>query len=128
MSGREDINERVASLEVSNTFHTESLVEISNTLKEVVKVQAMLANQREQIVKIVESVESMSKNMHEYDKRLNQYKFTLGEIEKDFDQLLVQFNETKSRSEQNARFVKTAGYVLTGILVPLVITVISRIL
>lgn len=128
MSDQEDIKERIKSLEVSNSFHKESLSEINKTLSEVVKVQHMLANQREQIVKIADSLETLTKSMHDYDKRLNQYKFTLSEIEKDFGELLVEFNKTKEKTERNSRFVKTAGYVLTGILVPLVIAVIKSIL
>lgn len=121
MSEQEDMKERIKSLEVSNSFHKESLSEIHSTLNEVVKVQHMLANQREQIIKIADSLENLTSTMHEYDKRLNQYKFTLGEIEKDFGELLVEFNKTKESTEKNSRFVKTAGYVLTGILVPLII-------
>jgi len=123
----EDImKERVRSLEVANEFHKESLADISKTLSEVVKVQTMLANQREQIVKIVESLENITRSMHEYDKRLNQYKFTLDEIEKDFGQLLSEFNKTKEKTERNSRVVKIGGYVLTAILVPILIGIVTR--
>lgn|SRR5690554_876640 len=123
----EDImKERVRSLEVANEFHKDSLADISKTLGEVVKVQTMLANQREQIVKIVESLENITRSMHEYDKRLNQYKFTLDEIEKDFGQLLSEFNKTKEKTERNSRVVKIGGYILTAILVPMIIGIVTR--
>jgi len=123
----EDImKERVRSLEVANEFHKDSLADISKTLGEVVKVQTMLANQREQIVKIVESLENITRSMHEYDKRLNQYKFTLDEIEKDFGQLLSEFSKTKEKTERNSRVVKIGGYILTAILVPMIIGIVTR--
>lgn len=128
MSNEPIINERIKSLEVSNEYHREALNEISNTLKEVVKIQSMLASQREEIVKIAQSIDSITRSLHDHDIRLGQSKMTLEEIRKDFDQLNSDFNETKQKADNNARFTKLVTGIVTLVGVPLVIAIITKIL
>lgn len=122
------IKERLATLEASNRYHKDSLDEISKTLKEVVKIQGMLANQREEMIKISESLNSFGEIIHNQDKLLSNTMMEVHNMKEEIAAIKKELEETKAESTNNSRFVKNASWVLTSILVPLVIAVAAALI
>lgn len=124
-SGYEErrINERVASLEAANEFNKESLQEISNTLKEVVKTQALLANQRDEMLKIAESIRELSALVHDHDKSMSNISYRTQELEVKVKSLDTGLDETKSEAKSNTKSLRIAVGVLTTIVIPLSIAI-----
>lgn len=117
------INERVASLEAANEFNKESLQEISATLKEVVKTQSMLANQRDEILKIAESVRKLSNLVHDHDKDIANLTYRLHQAEIEAKQTSELLQQTRDESRANTRILRIAVGVISTAMVPLGIAV-----
>ncbi len=122
------IKERLATLEAANKYHKDSLDEISKTLKEVVKIQGMLANQREEMLKISESLNSFGDVIHQQDKLLSNTMLEVQSTKNELHQLKDELKECQIKTANNTRFVKNASWVLTSILVPLVIAVVAALI
>lgn len=124
----DQIKERLATLEASNRYHKDALDEISKTLKEVVKIQGMLANQREEMLKISESLNSYGDIVHQQDKLISTTIMEVQTSKEEISELKREIKDIQEQSKANTRFVKNASWVLTTILAPLVIAMIATLL
>jgi len=126
-SGYEErrISERVASLEAANEFNKESLQEISNTLKEVVKTQTLLANQRDELLKISDSVSQIAEMLHRHDKELSNIKYRLAETEKELGRIKDELKATQQEASNNAKTLKIAIGGLTSVVIPTAFMIIK---
>lgn len=117
--------ERLASLEASIQYHSNALEETSKTLKEVVKTQAMLANQREEITKITSGLSWASDLLHAHDKELSNRAITIDTLHRDVDELKKANKELREQVKANARFIKTVSTIALAILTPTVATILG---
>lgn len=117
--------ERLASLEAVIQYHSNALEEISNTLKEVVKTQAMLANQREEITNITSGLSWASDLLHNHDKELSNRAIAIDVLHKDVDELKETNKELQDQVKANARFIKTVSAIGLAIVAPSAATILA---
>jgi septal ring factor EnvC (AmiA/AmiB activator) len=119
------VGERIAALETTSKHHSFLLDDIASTLKEVVKLQALLANQTEENRQITKNLAWSIDSIHRQDKQLSNEKIKTDTIH---DELLI----VKKRNSEISEQVKVTNRVL-GVLaavivitVPIVIEIIRR--
>ena len=113
-----NIKERLSVLETANKFHQESLDEISTTLKRVVETQAMLANQREELIKISDSLHNLTEKVNSHETTLQKYEMKIDHMADRMNTVDDEVEEISKQTQQNTRFVRIATYVVTSIMVP----------
>ena len=118
------LRERMAALEASNTFHERTLREIGMSLNEVVKTQHLLANQREDIVKLVEEVREIKIQANDFNNYKDLSKFKLESVESSISDLKREQTSIAKKVEKNTSFISTLVKVGGIILAPLIAAVI----
>lgn len=122
----QNLRERMASLEATNNFHRETLNDISSSLKEVVKTQHVLANQRDEILKLVKTVADIQHSMSAYNQDNFEVAFKINSLTAKVASLENGHVEVRKEVTENTHFVKLATKVITVILIPIVVSIINQ--
>lgn len=122
----QNLRERMASLEATNNFHRETLHEISSSLKEVVKTQHVLANQRDEILKLVKTVSEVQQNMAVYNQETFELKFQVRSNAELVKTLQTQYLAVKKDADNNTHFVKLLTKIFSVIMVPVILSIILQ--
>lgn len=122
----QNLRERMASLEATNNFHRETLNDISVSLKEVVKTQHVLANQRDEIYKLINVVGEVQKEIVDIKQRSFESSYKVNENREEIAELKVKIKEMNSAVTENTNFVKTVAKIITFIGIPLIIAVVTQ--
>lgn len=108
----ENISERIAVVENQQAYHKETLNEISNTLKEVVKTQHTLANQNKDLKKLNDSVDCLIENYHSLEKKYEILNHRLETAENNFNDL-KKVERDKDSEKRVSRNKLIVGIVVT---------------
>lgn len=128
------LRERMATLEASNAFHQEALHEISSSLKEVVRTQHVLATQKEEIVKLVATVNDTQQAVRGIEGLNAELRYKLDTLaEKNnilveaVDILENDVDVIASKVRANTAFVSNVVKVSLGVISPLIVAVVLQI-
>lgn len=115
------LRERLASLETENMFNKETLGEISTTLKEVVKTQHILANQKDEIEKVVRIADNNQTRINSLENKMALTDAASLAMHEDIDNLKKTIKLIDEKADKNHRFVSSLTKFLTVIMLPLII-------
>lgn len=105
------LRERMAMLEATNSYHQESLKEISASLKEVVRTQHILANQKDEIIKLVDGLRETKEDVASLksyrDTQLVKYEAMYAKM----NEHKMKIRELEESVSQNSHFMKTVTKV-----------------
>ena len=110
--------ERLATLEAAIKYHSHSLDDISKTLKEVVKIQAMLANQRDEILQMTKSLDWVVESTYRQDKDLSNEKLKIESLRGKLDKAVQENNTLGEQVKTNTRIIKLAIAILVLVVAP----------
>lgn len=127
--------ERMAAIEAAHQFHRDTLTELSSSMREVVKTQHVLANQKRDIENLVKSVENLHQSVSEIGNQAKEESFSLRELvarvergEQKLDTIEQGHNTVVERVEKNANFVwmltKIASFI--AVMVPVVVFILNK--
>lgn len=116
--------ERLATLEATIKYHTNSLEEISNTLKEVVKIQSMLANQREEILQMTKSLDWVTEAAYRQDKELSNERIKIDAIRSRLNIAMQENAELSNQVITNSRIIKIFSVIASLIIAPIVVAIV----
>lgn len=122
----QNLRERMASLEATNNFHRETLNDISSSLKEVVKTQHVLANQRDEILKLVRVVAEIQQEMVSYKQDTFEMKYKVKTTLAKVEDMTKRYESMVDKVNTNANFVKNASKVISAIIVPMILAIIMQ--
>lgn len=121
------MRERMATLEAENAFNRETLTEISGTLKEVVRTQHILANQKDEIDKLVKVTAAAQEDLHTLQQKSIMTEANLQGATKDIDLLQRTVKALEGSVSDNHHFVKTMSKVLTVVVTPVIILFLAQV-
>lgn len=129
-----NLRERMASLEASNAFHREALSEISSSLKEVVKTQHILATQKEEIVKLVSTVNDTQREVRGVISDNATLKFRLDSLTEkqktlagDVNRIELDLDEIAMKVRTNTSFVSSVVKIGVAVISPLIVALVLKI-
>lgn len=124
----QNLRERMASLEATNNFHRETLNDISVSLKEVVKTQHVLANQRDEITKLIKSVADIQTEMINSRQHTFEMSFKVDEQAKAVRDMTAKYEALATKVGDNSNFVKLSTKIISAIIVPMILAIILQFL
>lgn len=119
----QSLRERLASLEATNDFHRETLNDISTSMKEVVKTQHVLANQKDEIHKLVRHMTEVQAELSKTKQDLFEIGFKAQTAAKQISELKSKHDAMANEVESNSFVVKFISIIATTIIVPMAIAI-----
>lgn len=125
--------ERLASLETSNNHTIQTIREMSASLKEIVKTQHVLANQKEEIIKMVakvsvveDNVSAIKEEVYHLSTKNELLELKLKQAEEKLTTSSTNASEAKELANRTSNTLKGAIKVITAVIIPLAVGIIVQ--
>lgn len=122
----QSLRERMATLEATNDFHRETLNDISSSLREVVKTQHVLANQRDEIHKLIKVVSEIQTDMASFKQNVFEVEYKSQAQTEQIKMLLDRCKRLREEVDANTHFIKTAAKIISAIAIPMILAIINQ--
>lgn len=122
----QSLRERMATLEATNDFHRETLNDISSSLREVVKTQHVLANQRDEIHKLIKVVSEIQTDMVSFKQNVFEVEYKSQAQTEQIKMLLDRCKRLREEVDANTHFIKTAAKIISAIAIPMILAIINQ--
>jgi septal ring factor EnvC (AmiA/AmiB activator) len=129
-NGNDSVNavrERMAAMEATQSFHQESLKEISMSLREVIKTQHTLANQSKEIGSLADTLSRVVSDLKEIEATVGSSNIKAYYLTEKVNNHHILINNLQKQVNENSNFTKFTTKVIGIILIPLVIAVFVEI-